>query len=795
MTVPITFAKDNGIPMTAVQCRPHFDEKKNRVGKGETIPHKSWKVSGGFEADKIKSLAYGGTPTAFMMDLRKANMYVLDIDVKNGKTAQDIVLPNAWNELIRTCSYAVQTGSGGAHFYFSIPANTEEHMKTNTKIRGFDILVNDEDGEIDLLFDSVLTEGSVYIHEGKHYTYTAIQGTIYDVKPDEAMWKVVKLIITSPVVLPVKSTTQPLQGKFLTDIVMNIAPNEKYEDWVKIGIAIRSAGGAEELFHQWSKQSSSYDERECSKKWLSFPNTCALTAGSLFHWSEQSNPVKHAQILQEHRKNTLWDLITLLNHKDIACYFHSQHPDSYLWNEGMGWFLLGKTNIWFQSEKQTPSGLKRHIADVMMNIFQETKKIELREYTAKSVLETDPKQQDALTSIHKSRISLLNTAYKVLGSDTFCNGVVAFLPSYYEVRDLSSKMNMNRNLFAFTDKVYDLEAGTSRDICPKDYISITTGYAYPEASNKGVRQEISALLYGMFECEETQNYLMYVLGSCLLGNNKFEEFYIFTGSGGNGKGVINEILRHVFGDYYISVDVSLFTKPVDKRDQPVPALVEAQYKRVMITTEPEKDDKLQVGLLKKMSGNDIIEARTLHCKTIVKYIPQYKTIIQANSIPKLNKIDGGVSRRLRVIHFPFKFVEEEALDMNMNNRLGSADVKDKKCRSPEWRDEFCLMLLETYNKVKHMKSLVQPKEVKEATGEYMDDNNPIKLWLEAKYEHTNKEKDMINATELKQAFLTDTSTEKMSDVDFKGLMGLNNIHSKRTNACVVYYGIVRKEEA
>lgn len=582
-----------------------------------------------------------------------------------------------------------------------------------------------------------------------------------------------------------------LEGKFLHEIVMNIDSDDSYEQWVKIGMAIRSSGGSEELFLKWSQQSASYNEKECHEKWRSFSENSNITTGSLFFWSKQSNPEKHKLILIEHRTSTLWDLITLLNHKDVALYFHTQHPDKYLWNESMGWFLLGHHNVWIQSDKQTPSGLKRHISDAMMSVFLETKKIELKQYTTQSALEDDPKKQELLTTAHKSKMSMLNNAYKILGSDSFCNGVIAFLPSYYEVRDLSTKMNMNRNLFAFTNKVYDLTLGKERDILPTDYISITTGYAYPESSNKQIRAEINTLLYGMFECEDTKMYLLQVLASCLLGNNKFEEFYIFTGSGGNGKGVLNDLLRYVFGDYYISVDVSLFTKPVDKRDQPVPALVEAQYKRVMITTEPEKEDKLQVGLIKKISGNDVVEARTLHSKTIVKYVPQYKTILQANAIPKLNKIDGGVSRRLRVIHFPFKFVDENSIDANKNNRLGDSDVKDKKCRSLEWRNEFCLMLFDTYEKVKHMKVLVQPADVKGATCEYMDDNDPIKTWLESKYTITKSEKDLINATELKQAFLMDTSTEKMSDMDFKAMMSLNNIQSKKTKTCNVYYGLRR----
>jgi len=591
---------------------------------------------------------------------------------------------------------------------------------------------------------------------------------------------------------PISKTNDPINSVMLEKLVMNIANDSCYEQWIKLGMAIRSAGGSEDLFHKWSRQSDSYNERECSQKWDSFSDKSTLTAGSIFHWSKESDSIKHNEIVIENRKNTLWDLITLLNHNDVAKYFNSKYPDSYLWNETMGWFLLGENNVWFQSKTKVPCGLKKHVSDVMMEIVHEAKTIELKEYSTKSTFETDPVQQTALTSIHNSKIKILNNAYRTLGSDSFCTGIIAFLPTYYEVRDLANKMNMNQNLFAFTDKVYDLQAGKPRDINPKDYISITTGYSFPSKSRPEIREEISKLLYGLFERMTTKNYLLLVLASCFFGNNKFEEFYIFTGSGGNGKGVLNDFLRYVFGDYYISVDVSLFTKPVDKKDQPAPALVEAQYKRVMITTEPEKDDKLQVGLLKKISGNDIIEARTLHSNHIVRYVPQFKVIIQANSIPKLNKIDGGVSRRLRVIHFPFKFVQESMLGMNPNNRLGDTDVKDKKCRSVEWRDEFCLMLLEEYEKVKKMQTLEQPTEVLEATGEYMDDNDPVKRWLEAKYNITKNEKDAINSSELKQAFITDTLSERIGDLEFKSLMILNNIHWKKTKVCNVYCGLVRK---
>jgi P4 family phage/plasmid primase-like protien len=519
-----------------------------------------------------------------------------------------------------------------------------------------------------------------------------------------------------------------------------------------------------------------------------------MTGASLWALLKKENP--SAFYARMEKRNDFWTLITLLNHKDIAEYFYNINPDGYVWHEVLGWYSLEKTNIWKHYEKSVPSGLKRNLADTMMALAMDTKKAELARYAKASEAEKDQKKQQELTRVHLENIKVIHSAYKQFGSSETCNGVISFLPSYYEKDDLETTMDMNRNLFAFKDGVYDCEAGKFRPIQPQDYISTTTGYAYPKQTNEAVRKEILDMVYGLFEDEETKTYLLRVLASCIFGGNRWEEFYVFTGVGGNGKGVIGDLVKVAFGEYYISVSNTLFTKSVDKKDQPIPALVEARCKRIMMTTEPEGEDTLKIGILKQVSGGDNIEARTLYSKHIIKYVPQFKLILQTNTIPQLSSIDLAIQRRMRVVQFPFQFLPKEKMNM-AHHRLGDPDVKDKKCKSAEWRDEFILLMTQIYHEIKDWKSLPQPTSVQATTSEYMDTNNPLKVWLERHYIITRLESDVVGSTELKGAYGDDMRIDRKdmpTDKKFKELLIVNSVQWKHTRNGNIFWGLKRKED-
>ena len=56
--------------------------------------------------------------------------------------------------------------------------------------------------------------------------------------------------------------------------------------------------------------------------------------------------------------------------------------------------------------------------------------------------------------------------------------------------------------------------------------------------------------------EDVREYTLRFLSSCLSGEVTDHKFYMWTGSGGNGKSLLVKLLQHTLGDYSKTLDVS-----------------------------------------------------------------------------------------------------------------------------------------------------------------------------------------------------------------------------------------------
>ena len=430
------------------------------------------------------------------------------------------------------------------------------------------------------------------------------------------------------------------------------------------------------------------------------------------------------------------------NHAETAAYFYRVKPDAYVYHPELKWYQLLPSGAWKQYEHE-PDGLRS-------DVWQ----------TLKAEAEVRLAALDAVAD--KERAAACRAFLYKVGNKAMVDGVIAFLPPLYNDDDLPKKMDESRHLLAFADAVYDLGARAARSIRPTDYVCLTAGYPLPRGVDAAVAAALRALLHSIWEDDDMLDYVLRTIAACLHGTRTFEEFYVWTGEGGNGKGVFATLVARALGGYFHALPSAVLTKPNDKKDAPNPSLAAARGKRFVQAQEPEASDALQAGTIKELTGGDPIEVRKLYANPVT-FTPQFGLFLQTNDIPKLNKLDGGIKRRGRIVPFPFQFVE---VPRQAHHRRMDATLKAKVERDDAWRDAMMLLLLETHASIGD--TLAPPPAVLGATEAYMSDNNPLKAWLDERYDvhaqQLDDRKYWRSSTELRAAFQEDTRTAA-SDMD------------------------------
>ena len=145
--------------------------------------------------------------------------------------------------------------------------------------------------------------------------------------------------------------------------------------------------------------------------------------------------------------------------------------------------------------------------------------------------------------------------------------------------------------------------------------------------------------------------------------------------------------------------------------------------------------------------------------------------VQCNKKPKLSKLDNGVKRRLKIINFPFNFVENP---VKPNERLINNTLKDKL--NNDFYKELILLLIDIASEHKFDNIIKQPIDVVNQTNEYFDDNDPVKLFLSSQCIITTNQSDQIKTSDLYNCYLN-KNCDKISIVKFIDFMKSNNIET------------------
>jgi P4 family phage/plasmid primase-like protien len=228
---------------------------------------------------------------------------------------------------------------------------------------------------------------------------------------------------------------------------------------------------------------------------------------------------------------------------------------------------------------------------------------------------------------------------------------------------------------------------------------------------------------------------MKLLASCLEGTTRDQKVHIWTGSGANGKSTLIDLFESCLGDYCCKLPITLLTKKRNASNSASPEVQNAKGKRFASMQEPDEGDKINVGLMKELSGNDTIYSRGLYSSP-VEFKPQFKMLLTCNQLPDIGANDDGTWRRVRVVEFGQKFVE---CPTNANEHKKDPDMYTKLKQS---KDCFMFLLIEyliDYRK----KGLEEPQSVLKHTNMFKYKSDKMIQYFNENIEVTNEQTDKI----------------------------------------------------
>jgi hypothetical protein len=141
-----------------------------------------------------------------------------------------------------------------------------------------------------------------------------------------------------------------------------------------------------------------------------------------------------------------------------------------------------------------------------------------------------------------------------------------------------------------------------------------------------------------------------------------------------------------------------------------------------------------------------------------------------------------------------KFVDEP--DPNNKYQAPKDPELMAKIRTDDIRNAFIRMLLDRWDKrVSAFKLIPVPKEIKDASADFVDDSNPVLGFIMSNYDLTNKVDDDIKSSDLYNHFAASCRDSKISTKRFKDdMLGISGVSTKRDRTKgVLFLGLKLRE--
>lgn len=520
--------------------------------------------------------------------------------------------------------------------------------------------------------------------------------------------------------------------------ILSLERAVSYMSWIRLGWCLRNID--HRLLGAWiafSKQSDKYTDGECEKLW-DYMRPGGLGIGTLHMWAKQDNDEQYRQIIRK----DLTDLIvrcTSGTHHDVARVIYHMYKYDYVCASirNKCWYEF-RDHRWRQSDcaytlrKKISNEVVREFLSVAMHYNQMSLSLGTTEMEAERFSDIAQK---------------LNTLCLKLKTTNFKENVMKECCEFFYHEKFEEKLDSTCHMIGFENGVFDLDSLEFREGRPDDFVSFSTGINYvPYDATDPSLAQIQDFLEKVLPNKNVREYVLCVLAGALNGHIREERFHVWTGSGSNGKSKTIELFEKSFGDYCCKFPVTLLTQKRAASNAASSEIARAKGKRFGVLQEPSEDEKLNIGLMKELTGGDKIMTRKLYSEP-QEWKPQWTLALLCNHLPNVPSDDGGTWRRIRVVEFNSRFVENplpsKANEFPMDQELS------KKFDS--WKEPFMSLLIDIYKRNMN-KRLVEPEEVTACTREYQKNNDHMADFVDTCLERVDDQNSFVMVNDIFQEF-------------------------------------------
>lgn len=560
----------------------------------------------------------------------------------------------------------------------------------------------------------------------------------------------------------------------LIDDLLEILNDMSYSfnDWMYMGwILFNIYHGDRKGFEKWDKFSQrcpeKYSRSTCQQKWKKMEMS-NITVGSLKYLAKEKNEEQYVLVMNKFLKHhsdkslktqqishhNLATLMHLIYDNEFVCSDVAKnrwyHFNGNVWvanNDGVG--LRNRISRQFR-EKYREVNLQRNFEEIHA-LLKSFKPNGTSEELLRKIIHNGENKEGSLQEA-QNEVKNYMKVMEGLESVPFKKNLMCEAKDLFYDAEFTKKLDANKKLIAFQNGVYNLDTFEFRKGYPSDYISLSLPFSYnPNLTmdHPEVRLVID-FFEKIFVNESIRNYFLDLNCFIFEGGNIHKTIQIWTGTGDNAKSVTQNLIEKLMGPLCVKLPTSLIVGKRTQSSSASPELARTSGVRFCFLQEPSKNDVMNTGILKELSGNDSFYARALHSDP-VEIQPQFKLALICNDPPKTEQSDQATWNRVRVIPFESHFSSKAPSSLEEQKKKKQFPIDrhfDKKI--PSMIEALAYLFLERYKTLKD-REIFEPDEVKVATEAYRNKNDHFGQFLS---ECVKDEEDAsISTSELFRAFV------------------------------------------